>query len=165
MRAPLAPDFSFRFAFAANPWYNGPTCEPSFCPWFVLSATMRREETQRATNSRFRPREYSLPIGFLFLPGPALVVASLEFRMLVTGYLVLAAALLVGAIAAVLSKAMIRAAVALGLGSVSLAALFFMLGAPHAGGFELSVGAGLISVLFILAISLTESMGRTRRES
>ena len=30
--------------------------------------------------------------------------------------------------------------------------------APYAGGFELSVGAGLISVLFIVAISLTESM-------
>jgi NADH-quinone oxidoreductase subunit J len=93
------------------------------------------------------------------------VVATLEFRMLVAGYLLLATALLAGAIVAVLTKAMIRAAVALGLGSVSLAALFFLLGAPHAGGFELSVGAGLISVLFILAISLTESMGRRRRGS
>jgi NADH-quinone oxidoreductase subunit J len=83
--------------------------------------------------------------------------------MLVAGYLVLAVAVLVGAIVAVLTETMIRAAVALGLGSVSLAVLFFILGAPHAGSFELSVGAGLISVLFILAISLTESMGRRRR--
>jgi NADH-quinone oxidoreductase subunit J len=82
--------------------------------------------------------------------------------MLVAGYLVLAVAVLVGAIVAVLTETMIRAAVALGLGSVSLAVLFFILGAPHAGSFELSVGAGLISVLFILAISLTESMGRRR---
>ena len=82
--------------------------------------------------------------------------------MLVAGYLVLAIALLAGAIVAVLTETMIRAAVALGVGSVSLAAMFFILGAPHAGSFELSVGAGLISVLFILAISLTESMGRRR---
>ena len=61
---------------------------------------------------------------------------------------------------AVLSKSLVRAAVALGGGSAALAMLFFMLGAPYAGGFELSVGAGLISVLFIVAISLTESMGR-----
>ena len=80
--------------------------------------------------------------------------------MLVAGYLVLAIALLAGAIVAVLTETMIRAAVALGVGSASLAAMFFILGAPHAGSFELSVGAGLISVLFILAISLTESMGR-----
>jgi NADH-quinone oxidoreductase subunit J len=85
--------------------------------------------------------------------------------MLTVGYVVLALAVLVGAVVAVLSKTMIRAAVALGLGSVCLAALFFILGAPHAGSFELSVGAGLISVLFLLAISLTESMGRTRRGS
>ena len=58
----------------------------------------------------------------------------------------------------------IRAAVAMGVGGVSLAMLFFMLDAPHAAGFELSVGAGLISVLFILAISLTESIGRQKSE-
>jgi NADH-quinone oxidoreductase subunit J len=83
--------------------------------------------------------------------------------MLVVGYVALSVAVLAGAIVAVLTKTMIRAAVALGLGSVCLATLFFVLGAPHAGSFELSVGAGLISVLFILAISLTESMGRRQR--
>lgn len=84
--------------------------------------------------------------------------------MLVAGYLVLAAVMLAGAIAAVLTEKMTRAAVALGVGSAALAGMFFVLGAPHAGSFELSVGAGLISVLFILAISLTESMGRGQRE-
>ena len=84
--------------------------------------------------------------------------------MLAAGYLVLAVAMLAGAIAAVLTETMIRAAIALGLGSAALATMFFILGAPHAGSFELSVGAGLISVLFILAISLTESMGRRHRE-
>lgn len=46
--------------------------------------------------------------------------------------------------------------VSVGLGSVVLSIMFFILGAPFAGAFELSVGAGLISVLFIIATSLTE---------
>ena len=80
-------------------------------------------------------------------------------------YLALGTVMLAGAIAAVLSKNLLRAAVALGMGSVALAIIFFLLDAPYAGGFELSVGAGLISVLFIIAISLTESMGRQSRGS
>ncbi len=63
-----------------------------------------------------------------------------------------------GAFAAVISKNLLRSAVALGISSAALAALFFYLDAPFAGAFELSVGAGLISVLFIVVISLTESM-------
>ena len=79
--------------------------------------------------------------------------------MLIVGYCVLALTVLAGAMVAVLAENLIRAAVALGIGSAALAALLFALNAPYAGGFELSVGAGLISVLFIVAISLTESMG------
>jgi NADH-quinone oxidoreductase subunit J len=79
---------------------------------------------------------------------------------------VLAAALL-GAVAAafvaVLNNNLLHAAVALGLGSAFLALVFFLLDAPYAGGFELSVGAGLISVLFVIAITLTERVeGRDR---
>jgi NADH-quinone oxidoreductase subunit J len=80
--------------------------------------------------------------------------------VLTVAYILLAALVLAGASIAVLSENLIRAAIAMGAGGVSLAMLFFMLNAPHAGAFELSVGAGLISVLFILAISLTESIGR-----
>jgi NADH-quinone oxidoreductase subunit J len=72
--------------------------------------------------------------------------------------LVLIGTVLAGGAAAVLLRNMLRAAVAVGAGSVALAALFFLLDAPYAGAFELSVGAGLISVLFIMAISLTESI-------
>ena len=79
-------------------------------------------------------------------------------------YAALVAVILAGAIAAVLSKNLLRAAIALGVGSAALATLFFMLNAPYAGSFELSVGAGLISVLFIIAISLTESMRGRQRE-
>jgi NADH-quinone oxidoreductase subunit J len=75
----------------------------------------------------------------------------------------LAAAVLAAAVTAVLSKNLLRAAVALGAGSVALASIYFLWDAPYAGGFELSVGAGLISVLFIIAISLTESLRSQRR--
>ncbi len=45
---------------------------------------------------------------------------------------------------------------AIGLGSVFLAIIFFIFDAPFAGAFELSVGAGLISILFIIATSVTD---------
>lgn len=57
---------------------------------------------------------------------------------------------------AIFSRRLLYAAVALGLSSVLLAIIFFDLDAPFAGGFELSIGASLISLLFIMAISLTE---------
>jgi NADH-quinone oxidoreductase subunit J len=85
--------------------------------------------------------------------------------MLSLTYILLAAIVLAGATTAILSENLIRAAIAMAVGGVSLAMLFFLMDAPHAAGFELSVGAGLISVLFILAISLTESIGRDERES
>lgn len=72
--------------------------------------------------------------------------------------LALLVTVVVGSIAAVMFKNLLRAAVAIGVSSAALAVLFFVLNAPYAGAFELSVGAGLISVLFIVAISLTESM-------
>jgi NADH-quinone oxidoreductase subunit J len=72
--------------------------------------------------------------------------------------LTLIVTVLAGGAAAVMAKNVLRAAVAVGASSMALSALFFLLGAPYAGAFELSVGAGLISVLFIIAISLTESI-------
>jgi uncharacterized MnhB-related membrane protein len=79
--------------------------------------------------------------------------------------LILVMTVLAGATAAVLLKNLLRAAVALGASSVALAALFFILRAPYAGAFELSVGAGLISVLLIVTISLTESLQGENDES
>jgi NADH:ubiquinone oxidoreductase subunit 6 (subunit J) len=73
-------------------------------------------------------------------------------------------AVLGSAIAAVLLENLLHAAIALGVGSALLAMVFFLLDAPYAGSFELSVGAGLISVLFVIAITLTESVGSSRRE-
>ena len=71
--------------------------------------------------------------------------------------IVLACLMVGGALIAILAKSLVVAAVVLGLSSAALAALLFVLGAPYAGGFELSVGAGLVSILFIIVISLTES--------
>jgi NADH-quinone oxidoreductase subunit J len=84
--------------------------------------------------------------------------------MLGIGYIFLALTVAAGAISAVLARSLIHSAVALGVGSAALAALLFMLHAPYAASFELSVGAGLISVLFIVAISLVESMRGPRDE-
>ena len=53
------------------------------------------------------------------------------------------------------SRKLIPMIIAIGIGSVILSILFFVLGAPFAGAFELSVGAGLISVLFVIATSLS----------
>lgn len=73
--------------------------------------------------------------------------------------------ILAGAFIAVVSKSLIVSAAVLGISSAALALLFFLLGAPYAGGFELSVGAGLISVLFIIVISLSESRRREDSEA
>ena len=56
-----------------------------------------------------------------------------------------------------LAKNLIVIITTIGLGSVVLCVLFFILEAPFAGAFELSVGAGLISILFIIANSVTDS--------
>lgn len=55
------------------------------------------------------------------------------------------------------SRKLVTMIVAIGIGSVVLSVLFFLLGAPFAGAFELSVGAGLISILFVIATSLSSN--------
>lgn len=66
--------------------------------------------------------------------------------------------LLIPMILAVFASDLIRSVIALLIGSVGLALILFNLNAPMAGIFELSVGAGLIVVLFILSISLTRPL-------
>ena len=73
------------------------------------------------------------------------------------GYLLPCLILIMAAIYSIFSKNLIRAALSLGIGSIALALLFFMLDSPFAGGFELSVGAGLTSILMIVVISLTRT--------
>lgn len=77
---------------------------------------------------------------------------------MIVPYVLLAVTLLVAAIAAVKSSDLIRSAIGLCIGNSTLAALFFLLRAPYAGSVQLSVGAGVLSALFIIAISLTENV-------
>jgi uncharacterized MnhB-related membrane protein len=56
-----------------------------------------------------------------------------------------------------LARKLIVIITTIGLGSVILSIIFFFFDAPIAGAFELSVGAGLISILFIIANSVTDS--------
>lgn len=63
--------------------------------------------------------------------------------------------LLVASIAVtVLVKDLIKSAIALASASVVLSILFYQMLAPYAAVVELSIGAGLITVLFVSAISL-----------
>ena len=78
--------------------------------------------------------------------------------------LLLTLALLAAAVIAIRARSLIRSAISLFCGSCALALLFYLMGAPLGAIIQLSVGAGLLSVLFIIAISLTESVGGQRHE-
>ncbi|MFA4967046.1 MAG: hypothetical protein WC624_02355 [Candidatus Margulisiibacteriota bacterium] len=66
--------------------------------------------------------------------------------------------LVLAALWAVMTSLLLRAAIALALTSIILTVLMFEMGAPLAAVFELSVCAGLISVVFISVISLTHRL-------
>lgn len=76
-----------------------------------------------------------------------------------TVQILLLAGLVLASAAAVLVKDLIKAAIALAVASLFLGILFFRMGAPFAGAFEISVVAGLITVLFMLTIALTKTGG------
>jgi len=65
-----------------------------------------------------------------------------------------ALAAVLSAVVAVRLTNLIHAVVAYALASVFLAAVFFQLSSPFAGALELTVGAGLVAVLFLVAITL-----------
>ncbi len=77
-------------------------------------------------------------------------------------------ALLIGlvlfSVLAILLKDLLRSAISLAVASLLLGIIFFRMNAPYAGVFEISVVAGLITVLFILTIALTKA-GDEVRES
>ena len=60
------------------------------------------------------------------------------------------------ALGVVFSRDLLYAVISLGLLSVFTSILFYSLGAPYASIMELSIGAGLITVLFMATISLVE---------
>jgi NADH:ubiquinone oxidoreductase subunit 6 (subunit J) len=82
--------------------------------------------------------------------------------------MILQTALLIGlvvfSVLAILLKDLLRSAISLAVASLLLGIVFFRMNAPFAGVFEISVVAGLITVLFILTIALTGT-GEKVRES
>jgi NADH:ubiquinone oxidoreductase subunit 6 (subunit J) len=74
-------------------------------------------------------------------------------------HLFLMIGLIAFSIMAVLSRDLLRSAISLAVASVFLALIFFQMNAVYVGVFEVSVVAGLITVLFITAIALTRSDG------
>jgi NADH:ubiquinone oxidoreductase subunit 6 (subunit J) len=67
------------------------------------------------------------------------------------------------ALVAVVQKNLIRAVIAFAVSSAGLAALFFLLASPYAGALELTVGAGLVAVLLLVALVLAGGEEETVR--
>ena len=70
--------------------------------------------------------------------------------------IILLTALVLSAAGAVLLKDLLKAGICLGILSVLLSIIFFHLNSPYAAVFELSVCAGLITVLFSTVVSMTK---------
>jgi len=77
-------------------------------------------------------------------------------------HILLLSGLVIFSILAVLAKDLIKSAISLAVSSLLLGILFFQMQAPYAGVFEISVVAGLITVLFMLTIALTKAEGDVR---
>jgi len=74
------------------------------------------------------------------------------------------AGVVVFAALAVLLSDMLQSILSLTISSVSLAAYFYLLGAAYAAVFEAIVAAGLITVLFLFMVSLTDTSTVERLE-
>ena len=70
---------------------------------------------------------------------------------------------LVAAIQAIRTQSLLRSALWLACVSASIAILFYMLGAGQVAVIELSVGAGLVTVLFVFAIGIAGAEIEVRR--
>jgi NADH:ubiquinone oxidoreductase subunit 6 (subunit J) len=70
--------------------------------------------------------------------------------------------LVVFSAAAILFRDLLRAAICLAVASLLLGIIFFRMRAPYVGAFEISVVAGLITVIFIVTIALTKMEGGVR---
>jgi uncharacterized MnhB-related membrane protein len=68
---------------------------------------------------------------------------------------ILGTAAVVSAFLAVQLRNLIRAVVAFAFASVCIAAIFSLFASPYAAVLELTVGAGLVAVLFLVAIVLS----------
>jgi len=74
-------------------------------------------------------------------------------------YVLVAVGILVCAILAIRSKRLLISAIWLAVTSALVALMFYMLGAVQVAVIELSVGAGLVTVLFVFAINISGEEG------
>ena len=79
--------------------------------------------------------------------------------------ILLLSGLVLFSILAILSRNLLRSAISLAVASLLLGIIFFRMKAPYAGVFEISVVAGLITVLFILTIALTKGESDVRESN
>ena len=70
-------------------------------------------------------------------------------------YILIVAIALVCALQAITSARLLISAIWLAITSAMVALLLYLLGAPEVAVIELSVGAGLVTVLFVFAINIT----------
>jgi len=70
--------------------------------------------------------------------------------------IIVLALMLIAALWTVMTRGLVRAALGLAVTSIILTVLMFMLGAGLAAVFELSVCAGLITVVFVSTIAMTQ---------
>lgn len=76
--------------------------------------------------------------------------------------IILLCGLIIFSVAAILVRDLLKAAISLAVASLFLGIIFFRMNAPYVGAFEISVVAGLITVLFITTIALTKMEGDVR---
>lgn len=79
-------------------------------------------------------------------------------------YLLIYLIIIGGVVGAVISKKLLNSTIMLAVASIGVSLLLFGYSAPWAAVFELSVCAGLITVLFISAVSLVKNEEDTTRE-
>jgi uncharacterized MnhB-related membrane protein len=79
---------------------------------------------------------------------------SLDMNSLVGMILIIATVLFI--VIAIELEELVKATIALGISSALLAAVFYLLNAPYAAVFELSVAAGLITILLLSSIGMIE---------
>lgn len=79
-------------------------------------------------------------------------------------YGILVVGAIVGAVMALRVNRLLTAALWLAVSSALLAALFYVMGAPEIGVIELSVGAGLVTVLLVFAISVAGNEPQDMRQ-
>ena len=79
--------------------------------------------------------------------------------------LILLSIMLVSSLWAIMARSLIRGAIGLAAASLVLTLIMFRLGSPLAAVFELSVCAGLITVVFISTISLTQPMSEHQKQA